>query len=77
MITFHPTQKPIALLEYLINTYTNVGGIVLDNSFGGGSTLLAAVNTGRHYIGFETDSEYFDVACQRLDEAEERIKNVL
>ena len=68
----HPTQKPIDLLEYLIKTYTNEGDVVLDNCMGSGSTCVAAVNTNRHYIGFELDEQYFDIACQRLDEAEER-----
>ena len=67
---YHPTQKPVALLEYLIKTYTNEGDIVLDNCFGSGSTLVAAVNTNRHYIGFELDEKYFDIACKRLDEVE-------
>ena len=66
----HPTQKPVALLEYLIKTYTNEGGVVLDNCMGSGSTCVAAVNTGRHYIGFELDPTYFNIACNRLDEAE-------
>lgn len=66
----HPTQKPVALCEYLIKTYSNEGDIVLDNCFGSGSTLVAAVNTNRHYIGFELDEQYFDIACKRLDEAE-------
>ena len=66
----HPTQKPIALLEYLIKTYTNEGDVVLDNCMGSGSTCVACVNTGRHYIGFELDSQYYDIACKRLDEAE-------
>lgn len=68
--SFHPTQKPVALLEYLIKTYTNEGDVVLDNCMGSGSTCVAAVNTNRHYIGFELDEGYFDIACQRLDEAE-------
>lgn len=70
----HPTQKPVALLEYLIKTYTNEGEVVLDNCMGSGSTCVAAVNTGRHYIGFELDPGYFDIACQRLDEAEKAVK---
>lgn len=69
----HPTQKPVALLEYLIKTYTNEGDVVLDNCMGSGSTCVAAVNTNRHYIGFELDEKYFDIACQRLDEAEEKV----
>lgn len=71
----HPTQKPVALLEYLIKTYTNPGETVLDNCMGSGSTCVAAVNTGRHYIGFEIDPTYFDIACRRLDEAE-KVVNV-
>jgi site-specific DNA-methyltransferase (adenine-specific) len=67
----HPTQKPVELLEYLIKTYTNKGDVVLDNCMGSGSTCVACVNTGRHYIGFEKEPKYFDIACQRLDEAEE------
>lgn len=67
----HPTQKPIALLEWLIKTYTNRGGgLVLDNCMGSGSTCITAVNTDRHYIGFEIEPKYFDIACERLDEVE-------
>lgn len=69
----HPTQKPVALLEHLIKTYTNEGDIVLDNCMGSGSTCVAAVNTNRHYIGFELDEKYFQIACQRLDEAEQAV----
>ena len=68
--SLHPTQKPVALLEYLIKTYTNENDIVLDNCMGSGSTCVAAVNTNRHYIGFELDTNYFDIACKRLDEVE-------
>ena len=66
----HPTQKPVALLEYLIRTYTNEGEVVLDNCMVSGSTCVACVNTNRHYIGFELDKQYFDIACKRLDEVE-------
>ena len=62
----HPTQKHVALLEYLIKTYTNEGEIVLDNCMGSGSTCVACVNTNRHYIGFELDPQYYDIACKRL-----------
>lgn len=65
----HPTQKPVALLEYLIKTYTNEGETVLDNCMGSGSTCVAAINTGRHYIGFEKDPHYFEVAKRRIEEA--------
>ena len=68
--TVHPTQKPILLLEYLIKTYTNEGDVVLDNCMGSGSTCVACVNTNRHYIGFEKEPKYFDIACKRLDEVE-------
>lgn len=71
----HPTQKPIAMLEYLIRTYTNEGEIVLDNCMGSGSTCVAAVNTNRHYIGFELDEKYYSIACERLDAAENAILN--
>ena len=67
---YHTTQKPVALLEYLIRTYTDPGAVVLDNCMGSGSTCVACVNTDRHYIGFEREAKYFEIACQRLDEAE-------
>ena len=62
----HPTQKPVALCEYLIKTYTDTGDVVLDSCAGSGTTLLAAKNTGRNYIGFETDEKYYNIACQRV-----------
>ena len=66
----HPTQKPIALCEYLIKTYTDSdGATVLDNCMGSGSTCVAAINTGRNYIGFELDEGYFDIAKRRIEEA--------
>lgn len=65
----HPTQKPVALLEYLIKTYTNEGEIVLDNCMGSGTTAVAAINTSRNYIGFETDKTYYQIACDRIREA--------
>lgn len=64
---YHPTQKPVALFEYLIRTYTNESEIVLDNCMGGGTTAIACVNTNRKFIGFETDPNYFEVANKRLD----------
>ena len=64
----HPTQKPVALLEYLIRTYTNEGDVVLDNCMGSGSTCVACVNTNRHYIGFELDEKYFNIAQQRIND---------
>ena len=65
---FHPNQKPVALLEYLIKTYTNEGEIVLDNCMGSGSTAIACINTGRNYIGFEISKEYCNIANKRLEE---------
>jgi len=64
----HPTQKPVALLEYLIKTYTLEGETVLDNCMGSGSTGVACINTGRNFIGIEKDDKYFDVAKNRIEE---------
>ena len=64
--TVHPTQKPVALMEYLIKTYTNEGEAVLDFTMGSGSTGVAASNTGRKFIGIELDDKYFDVAKNRI-----------
>lgn len=63
---FHPTQKPVKLLEYLIKTYTNEGDVVLDNCMGSGSTGVACVNTGRRFIGMELDDTYFEIAKKRI-----------
>jgi site-specific DNA-methyltransferase (adenine-specific) len=65
----HPTQKPLALCEYLIRTYTNEGGLVLDNCMGSGTTIVAAINTGRRYLGFEKEEKYFAIAHERIEEA--------
>jgi site-specific DNA-methyltransferase (adenine-specific) len=67
----HPTQKPVALMEYLIKTYTNDGEIVLDFTMGSGTTGVAAVNSGRHFVGIELDKGYFDIAQARIKAAEE------
>ena len=64
--SLHPTQKPVALLEYLIKTYTNPGEAVLDNCMGSGSTGVACVNTGREFIGIELNSGYFEIAKNRI-----------
>ena len=63
---FHPTQKPTELCEYLIKTYTNEGGLVLDNCMGSGTTCLAAKNLNRQFIGIEKEEKYFNIAKQRL-----------
>lgn len=65
----HPTQKPVALMEYLIKTYTNEGETVLDFAFGSGSTGVACVNTNRDFIGIEMNQGYFDIAKQRIEAA--------
>ena len=66
---FHPTQKPILLLEYLIKTYSNEKCVVLDNTMGSGSTGVACVNTNKKFIGIELDKKYFDIAEKRISEA--------
>ena len=64
----HPTQKPVALLEYLIKTYTLEGEMVLDNTMGSGSTGVACINTKRDFIGIEKDDKYFEIAKKRIEE---------
>ena len=67
--SLHPTQKPIALMEYLIRTYTNEGDVVLDNCMGSGTTGVACVNTNRNFIGIELDEGYFKIAQDRISTA--------
>lgn len=62
----HPTQKPVALFEYLIKTYTNPGQTVLDNCIGSGTTAIACINTERHWIGIESDPDYAEMARKRI-----------
>ena len=62
----HPTQKPLLLCEYLIKTYTNEGEMVLDNTCGSGTTLVAAKNLNRQFIGIEKEKEYYDICLERL-----------
>ncbi len=64
----HPTQKPVALFEYLIKTYTNKGDLVLDNCMGSGTTGVACKNLNRNFIGIELDQEYFKIAKKRINE---------
>jgi len=64
--TIHPTQKLVALMEYLIRTYTTEGDVVLDNCMGSGTTGVAAVRCGRDFIGIEIDANYFDTASKRI-----------
>ena len=63
----HPTQKPVALFEYLIKTYTNENEIILDNCMGSGTTAISALNTNRKFIGFELDKGYYDIANERIN----------
>lgn len=69
----HPTQKPVALLEYLIKTYSNEGETILDNTMGSGSTGVACVNTKRNFIGIELNDEYFAIAEKRIKEAQSQL----
>ena len=65
--SLHPTQKPVALCEYLIKTYTNPGDTILDNCMGSGTTGVAAINTGRNFIGIELNEKYFGIAKERIE----------
>lgn len=67
----HPTQKPVALMEYLVRTYTREGETVLDNCMGSGTTGVACANTGREFIGIERDEKYFAIASERIAQARE------
>ena len=67
--TIHPTQKPVALMMYLIKTYTNPGEVVLDFAFGSCTTGVAAANTGRRFIGIEMDEKYFDIGVKRMKDS--------
>lgn len=64
----HPTQKPVELIEWLVRTYSNEGDVVMDNCIGSGTTAIACINTNRHFIGFELDTKYFDIAINRINE---------
>jgi site-specific DNA-methyltransferase (adenine-specific) len=68
-VGLHPTQKPVALMEYLIRTYTNEGDAILDFAAGSGTTGVACVNTGRHFIGIEREPEYVAIARRRIAES--------
>lgn len=70
-VGYHPTQKPIALFEYLIKTYTNEGDLVLDNCAGSGTTGIAAINTKRNYILIEKEKKYYDIILKRIEERNE------
>ena len=66
-VSLHPTQKPVALLEYLIKTYSNENETVLDFTFGSCSTGVACLNTNRRFLGIEMDAKYYEIACDRLN----------
>ena len=66
-LKLHPTQKPVALFEYLIKTYTNEGDLVLDNCIGSGTSAIASINTNRNFIGIEKDEKYFNIAKERIN----------
>jgi site-specific DNA-methyltransferase (adenine-specific) len=67
---FHPTQKPVPLMEYLIRTYSNEDDLVLDNTMGSGTTGVAAIQCGRQFIGIEKERDYYDIAVSRIGQAE-------
>ena len=71
---YHPTQKPVPLLEYLIKTYTNESETVLDNCMGSGTTAVACIKENRNFIGFELDKEYFEKATNRINEEKSIIR---
>lgn len=73
----HPTQKPVSLLEYLIKTYTLENETVLDNCMGSGSTGVACINIDRNFIGIEKDDKYFEIAKNRIEQAQQRFKRLL
>lgn len=70
---FHPTQKPVDLLRYLVLTYTNPGGVVLDNCMGSGTTAIACLKEHRHFLGFELNKEYYDKAVQRIERERQQL----
>lgn len=70
----HPTQKPVALIEYLIKTYSNEGDVVLDNCMGSGTTAVACLNTNRHFIGFELNEDYWKKSIERIETIKQQTK---
>jgi site-specific DNA-methyltransferase (adenine-specific) len=70
---FHPTQKPVEMMEYMIKTYTNENETVLDSTMGSGTTGVASVNTNRNFIGIEMDEKYFQIAKKRIESAQNTI----
>ena len=70
----HPTQKPVALIQYLIRTYSNEGDTILDNCIGSGTTAIACIKENRNFIGFELNKEYYDKACKRIKLEQAQLK---
>ena len=66
-VRLHPTQKPLDLIRYLVRTYSNEGDTILDNCMGSGTTALACIKENRHFIGFELEKKYYDIAVQRIE----------
>ena len=73
---YHPTQKPTELVQQLIEMFSEPGQLICDPVLGSGTTAVAAVNSGRHYIGYEIDPGYFQICCDRLDEVEEKTNEI-
>ena len=73
---YHPTQKPTELVQQLIEMFSEPGQLICDPFLGSGTTAIAAVNSGRHYIGYEIDPGYFQICCDRLDEVEENTNEI-
>lgn len=73
--SFHPTQKPVAWMEFLIKTYSNQGSLIMDNTMGSGTTGVACVNLGRRFIGIDRDEKYFQIAKDRINAAVSRGEN--
>jgi len=71
----HPTQKPVEMFEYLIKTYTNDEAVVLDNTVGSGTTLVACLNTNRKFIGMELEEKYYNIAKERITSVKQETKN--
>ena len=69
----HPTQKPVALIQYLIRTYSNEGDTILDNCMGSGTTAIACIKEKRNFIGFELNKEYYDKACKRIKQEQAQL----
>lgn len=74
---FHPTQKPVELIRYLIRTYTNEGDLILDNCIGSGTTAVASIKEKRNFIGMELNKDFYDIACKRIKKEQTEIENSL